>query len=106
MSKKIAFLSTLSPFDISDWSEALYHIFNFSSKQINIEWIGENILNSFNRFSFRKETFPEEYAEIFGNILSERINQCQYDLIIVRNYFFGAYFESKYTDCVYWGYYF
>ncbi|WP_286833797.1 MULTISPECIES: glycosyltransferase family 4 protein [unclassified Proteiniphilum] len=95
MSHKVVFLSTLSPFNIKNWSGTLLHISSALSNQNAIEWIGQDILKALNKYSFRKTPYPETYAKLFGKILSERINRCSYDVIIVRDYFLGAYLEVK-----------
>ncbi|MDD2284487.1 MAG: glycosyltransferase [Paludibacter sp.] len=91
MNNKIAFLSALSPFDIGNWSGTLYHIVSSLSKYNSIEWIGENIAYMSSKFYSKKEFYLEEYASVFGKIISEKINRQIYDVLIVRDYFLGAY---------------
>ncbi|MEA4994859.1 MAG: hypothetical protein VB079_00050 [Petrimonas sp.] len=90
----ICFLSSLNPFDIKNWSGTLYHITNSLMKQNSIEWVGSNIIHSSLCF-IKKKFHPEFYAQMYGKIISERINRYDYDIIIVRDYFFGAYLKVK-----------
>jgi hypothetical protein len=41
-------------------------------------------------FGYRKTSYLEFYAQVLSRICSG-INRCSYDLVIVRDYFFGAY---------------
>lgn len=63
-------------------------------KQNSIEWVGSNIIHSSLCF-IKKKFHPEFYAQMYGKIISERINRYDYDIIIVRDYFFGAYLKVK-----------
>lgn len=89
--QKIAFLSMLDPYKIGNWSGTLYYIVEILKRNYSIEWIGKEIVDSSRQFHFKGDFFPEYYAPVFGRILSERINRYIYDIIIVRDYFFGAY---------------
>lgn len=91
----IAFLSSIDPFDINNWSGTLYYITKILSKKNNIEWIGEDIINLFYSFRFSKKSYPEKYASLFGSIISEKTNRADYSVLIVRDYFFGAYLNVK-----------
>ena len=90
----IAFLSSIDPFDIKNWSGTLYYITNSLMKQNSIEWIESNIVHSSSCF-IKNKFYPESYAQMYGKIISERINRYDYDIIIVRDYFFGAYLKVK-----------
>lgn len=89
---KIGFLSSLNPFDINNWSGTLYYIVK-SLYNHEIEWIGKDVFNKILVDEIPGNKYPEDYAEFFGAYFSERINIGDYDIIIVRDYFFGAYLK-------------
>ncbi len=89
----ICFLSSVNPFDIRSWSGTLYHMTAFFEKQNTVEWIGDNIISQHYAFRSKEEYYPEFYAQLYGKILSERINRSNHDVVIVRDYFLGAYLD-------------
>jgi glycosyltransferase involved in cell wall biosynthesis len=92
---KIAFLSTLDPHNIKNWSGTLYYIFKHLETLHTIEWIENDIMLEINDFHLhhnKNRTFyPEEYAQLFGKLLSERFDTAKYDVIIARDYYSIAY---------------
>ena len=89
----ICFLSLLNPFDIKSWSGTLYHITDNLVKQNTVEWVGRNMVSQSYAYRSKAEYYPEFYAQLYGSILSERINRQGFDIVIVRDYFFGAYLD-------------
>ena len=93
---KIAFLSSLNPLDIHNWSGTLYHIFHSLEKDHSIDWIGEEILRSVQvqhtiQNGRQVPFIPERYASLLGELCSQRINENPvYDVIVARDYFFFA----------------
>lgn len=87
---KIAFLSSLSPLDIHNWSGTLYYIFHSLEKDHSIDWIGEEILRSVqvqHTIQNGKQVpfIPERYASLLGELCSKRINENPiYDVIVAR----------------------
>ena len=89
---KIGFLSPINPFDIGSWSGTLCHITQTLSKAHRLEWIGQDVVSAFYTFqSSKKGLYPEKYAPLFGKIISEKVNASDYDILIVRNYYLGAF---------------
>jgi len=91
---RIAFLSTLDPRDINNWSGILYYIVKNLETQHTVEWLENDILeiNEFHLLHNKNRNFhPEEYAQLFGKILSERLDTTKYDVIIAREYYSIAY---------------
>lgn len=91
----ICFLSSLNPFDIKSWSGTLYHMIKTLMNNNSVEWIGQGIADSARIYHSKREFFIENYAQVFGDIISERINRCNYDIIIVRDYLFGAFLNVE-----------
>ncbi len=95
---KIAFLSSLNPYDISNWSGTLYYIFNSLQKHHFIEWIGQDLIKKVKRHhiiqhgQFSNIIF-ECYAELFGTLLTNDPTLLKYDIIIARDYFLIAYLQ-------------
>ncbi|WP_420187409.1 glycosyltransferase [Bacteroides pyogenes] len=89
----ICFLSSLNPFDIKYWSGTLYHIVSFLAKQNFVEWVGNNMIHSSYILHSNAVFYPEFYAQVYGRVISKRINKYNYDVVIVRDYFFGAYLK-------------
>lgn len=91
----IAFLSSLDPTNIQNWSGTLYYMFHSLKKKHDIVWIGGKLYNDIAEFHYKshkqKNFIPEEYALLFGERLSKWFSQECYDFIICRDYFFLAY---------------
>lgn len=95
---KIAFLSSLNPYDINNWSGTLYYIFQSLKKSHEVEWVEENIYREvylFHQVHYGESRpfVPEAYALLFGKLLSERLSSSRYDLIVARDYFYIAYLK-------------
>jgi glycosyltransferase involved in cell wall biosynthesis len=65
----------------------------FLAKQNTVEWIGDNVVSQSYAYRSKVEYYPEFYAQLYGSILSERINRYNFDVVIVRDYFLGAYLD-------------
>ena len=90
---KIAFVSSLNPYDIRCWSGTLYHILHTLAKQHEVVWYGEDFVKGglwHHRLSGKNEPYyPENYATAFSRILSVEINRGNYDLVLLRDNFLG-----------------
>ena len=88
---KIAFVSSLNPYNRLNWSGTLYHMVQTLSKRHEVVWHGDGFLTGgfwYHRLSGRDEPYcPEKYATAFSRILSAEINQGNYDLVILRDNF-------------------
>lgn len=92
---RIAFLSSLDPTSIHSWSGTLYNIYTSLNKIHNVVWIGSKLLTEVREFHesnrIQELFIPEEYAMLFGKILTDKFRYEYYDLIICRDYYFSAY---------------
>lgn len=92
---KIAFLSSLDPADVHSWSGTLYHMYKTISKKHEVTWIGNKELAEVYLFHIANmgETHftPEKYALLLGKLLTDRLENDFYDLIICRDSFLYAY---------------
>ncbi len=89
----IAFLSSLNPSDIRNWSGTLYFMFQKLNESNDVTWIGGNIFEEAISYHEKNEELgipfqPEKYSKIFGMMLSSQLQKESYDLIICRDYFF------------------
>lgn len=103
----IAFLSSLNPADIHNWSGALYYIYQSLQKDHSVTCIGqrqyaESIEFHESNYGADIPFVPEKYAPLFGKMLSDVFSYECYDLIICRDYFFLAYLVTE-TPVVYIG---
>lgn len=94
----IAFLSSLDPINILNWSGTLYYMYHSLEKKHNITWIGGKLFTEIVDFHHKNITpneqtafVPEKYASLFGKKLSDWFKHEYYDLIVCRDYFFLAY---------------
>lgn len=92
---KIAFLSSLNPTDIHNWSGTLYYMYHSLRTMHNITWVGRfqfvEVLNFHYKNCGDNILFePEKYSLLFGKLLSEHFAHVHYDVIICRDYFFLA----------------
>ena len=95
----IAFLSSLKPTDIHNWSGTLYFMYKTLSDNHDVTWIGGQIFQDAMSCHKRNESQdvvfqPEDYSKVFGMILSRKFKDEYYDLIICRDYFFLAYLHT------------
>ena len=96
----IAFLSSLNPTDIHNWSGTLYYMYHHLEKNHRLTWTGRQQLEEaiqFHRENFGEDTpfSPEKYARLFGKMLTDLFHYECYDLIICRDYFFLAYLTTE-----------
>ena len=92
----IAFLSSLNPIDIHNWSGTLFFMWKHLSQFHTLSWIGNDILSDIKLFHYENfgtsyRFYPEKYAIVFGKKLSEYFEDSIFDIIICRDYFFLAY---------------
>ncbi|MCS2221615.1 glycosyltransferase family 4 protein [Bacteroides fragilis] len=92
----IAFLSSIDPTDIHNWSGTLYYMYHNLKVDNHITWIGKDQLDEAIRFHKKNNgedtTFePEYYSMLLGKLLSDLLKHEWYELIICRDYFFLAY---------------
>ena len=91
----IAFLSSLNPTDIHNWSGTLYYMYQSLCILHNVTWVGGfqfvEVLN-FHYKNCGDDIYfePERYSLLFGKLLSDYFAQTHYDVIICRDYFFLA----------------
>ena len=97
----ILFLSSLNPRNINNWSGTLYYIFHSLKSKHSVHWEGENLFNqikSLHKANNKNNTpfIPEQYAPMFGKILSKKFDKTsQYDIIIARDYYYISYFQTN-----------
>lgn len=96
---KIAFLSSLNPDDIHNWSGTLYYIFHSLKQTHDVEWVGKEVQNEvflFHQFHFGTSApfVPEANALLFGKLLSDWFKAGKYDVIFARDYYFIAYLKA------------
>lgn len=94
----IAFLSSVDPTNIRNWSGTLYSMFHSLEKNHHITWIGDKVFTEIADFHHKNlppneqvNFVPEKYASVFGKRLSDWFKHEYYDLIVCRDYFFLAY---------------
>ncbi len=98
---KVAFLSSLNPFNINSWSGTLYHIFHSLKNSNAIDWIGEDTLSYIWHYhqihnGYNVPFIPERYAPMFGEILTRQFNKNrEYDIIIARDYYFISHIQTN-----------
>lgn len=95
---KIAFLSSLDPNNINNWSGTLFHIYHSLKRNNEVDWIGgEEMSNVYffhkNQTKDNANFCPEIYAKTFGEIFSKKFRTSKYDIIVARDYFYIAYLE-------------
>lgn len=103
----IAFLSSLNPTDIHNWSGTLYYIYQSLQKEHSITWVGQQqyagvIEFHHSNYGVDAPFISEKYAPLFGKQLSDLFDYECYDLIICRDYFFLAYLVTE-TPVIYIG---
>ena len=90
----IAFVSSLNPHDLQRWSGSLYHIYHALCKRYEVVWIGGNIAKGgywHHRFLKKNEPYyPESYTTTFAKVLSNEINQGNFDIVVLRDYYLGT----------------
>ena len=90
----IAFLTTLDPYDISNWSGTTNHLLQTLKKKHHVQVIGNDILPqvSFNvRNNFLKMKLPDHYSQVLGKLCAEQLSDC--DLV-----FFGDLYLAPFLD--------
>ena len=74
----IAFVSTINPHDINQWSGILYYIYHTLSKNHNVILMGGDdiVSNLYFEHVYNKrggKFYPENYLREIGNILSDKL---------------------------------
>lgn len=95
----IAFLSSLNPNDRNNWSGTLFSLYTSLQKRHRVVWIGGHVFSDvleFHNASHKNGElfFPENYALLFGKLISDMLKKECYDVIVCRDYFFAAYLVS------------
>ena len=95
----IAFLSSLNPNDQNNWSGTLYYLYTSLQKKHRVIWVGGTTFAEvweFHKANFKgnEAFFPENYALLFGKLVSNLLKKECYDVIVCRDYFFSAYLVS------------
>lgn len=95
----IAFLSSLNPYDRNSWSGTLNYLYTSLQKKHRVIWVGKTIFSdilAFHKANFKNGEmfFPENYALLFGKLISDLLKKECYDVVICRDYFFSAYLVS------------
>ncbi|SFL05160.1 Glycosyltransferase involved in cell wall bisynthesis [Porphyromonadaceae bacterium KH3CP3RA] len=94
----IVFLTRFDPRNINNWSGTLYYMYNKLKERHNIEVVGPEILNQFGFFS--KDNNPKDifipidkYIPKLNELLSERINKLNFDLIFFGDLLFVPFLD-------------
>lgn len=72
----IAFLTTLNPYDINNWSGTTFHLLQTLSKKHNVKVIGKHTLSQtayYVKNNFSKRHPFDNYAPLFGRFYAEQI---------------------------------
>jgi len=91
----IAFLTTLNPADINNWSGTTFHLFHALSRKHHVKVIGQNTLPQaayFTKDNCIKKNPLENYVSVFGKLCTEQLTN--YDLV-----FFGVFIFSSFSGC-------
>ena len=90
---KIAILSNHDPRDLRNWSGTTSHIVKALEKEHEVVWLGGNLVQAaywHHRYTCEnKKFYPENYTSFFAKILSEEISAGRFDLVIIRDYYYG-----------------
>ena len=89
----IAFLSSLNPDNSDNWFNLLY---TSLQKKYKLTWIGKDVfmeIEMFHKSNFgNHSTFiPENYAILFGKLISDQLQKEYYDVIMYGECFWTAY---------------
>ena len=90
----IAFLTTLNPADINNWSGTTFHLFHALSRKHHVKVIGQNTLLQaayFTKDNYIKKNPLENYVSVFGKLCTEQLTN--YDLV-----FFGDLYLAPFLD--------
>ncbi|MFC2321791.1 MAG: glycosyltransferase [Tannerella forsythia] len=90
----IAFLTTLNPYDINNWSGTTYHLLQILSKKHHVKVVGQNTLSQtayYIKDNFSKRHPLDKYAPLFGELYAEQMSGS--DLI-----FFGDLYLASFLD--------
>lgn len=82
----IAFLTTLNPADINNWSGTTFHLFHALSRKHHVKVIGQNTLLQaayFTKDNYIKNPL-ENYVSVFGKLCTEQLTN--YDLVFLEIY--------------------
>lgn len=76
----IAFLSSLNPNDQNNWSGTLYYLYTSLQKKHRVIWVGGTTFAEvweFHKANFKgnEAFFPENYALLFGKLVSNLLKK-------------------------------
>ncbi len=96
----IAIVSPLASNDLKCKSEILFSIYVLLQESNNVTLIGSTIWEEVcscheAKFKDREVFIPENYASLFGKLISNQLKKEYYDVIIFVDYFIGAYLVSN-----------
>ena len=89
----IAFLSSLNPYDRNSWSGTLNYLYTSLQKKHRVIWVGKTIFSdilAFHKANFKNGEmfFPENYALLFGKLISDLLKKECYDIRSKFNHFY------------------
>nr|WP_314748739.1 glycosyltransferase [Tannerella forsythia] len=90
----IAFLTTLNPYDINNWSGTTYHLLQTLSRKHHVKVIGQNTLSQtayYIKDNFSKKHLLDKYAPLFGELYAEQMSGS--DLIFFGDLYLASFLE-------------
>lgn len=90
----IAFLTTLNPYDINNWSGTTYHLLQILSKKHHVKVVGQNTLSQtayYIKDNFSKRHPLDKYAPLFGELYAEQMSGS--DLIFFGDLYLASFLE-------------
>lgn len=96
---RIAFLSSLNPNNIGNWSGTLFYMFQNLNKEHYLIWIGRQICEKIKEIHWCNYGSTEPlisvmYGSIYGQFVSAAIKTGRFDLIICRDNFFISHIDT------------
>ena len=90
----IAFLTTLNPYDINNWSGTTYHLLQTLSRKHHVKVIGQNTLSQtayYIKDNFSKRPLLDKYTPLFGELYAEQMSGS--DLIFFGDLYLASFLE-------------
>jgi glycoside transferase family 4 len=95
---RIAFLSSLDPYNIQSWSGTLYQMLAVLQHSHQVCWVGGDFFakkRNVHSIRYPKRVFiPEMYIDYWAELLNDFFQHHIFDIIIARDYFFIAQLET------------
>lgn len=95
---RIAFLSSIELYELNNRLRALSHVYNFVSEMHEVVWIGHKLSSDVYSYIYSaiNETLitPIAYSLLFGKLLSDKMGNCYYDLIVCQESILCAYLNT------------